>query len=237
MVAAASRRTKIRNLLLPLRLRLCARMVRREGRPAGSDRQHKDDRTQHASESPHLHEQHPFPDARLTGPELTAAASGRLRAADLTDPTLCTKLALCKHCESLLTLRQPGPVGWASRAQEKTKALTTITAMAAAVRDPRNVDFTWTPTRPPFRFVTVEQAAAYDELGFFVVENAFSPEIVSEIVAEIDPFEHELEELLRQADGGRVFIARADEITFTTHLVALGAVTRSSPPRLSRHLR
>ena len=40
------------------------------------------------------------------------------------------------------------------------------------------------------------------------------------MLAEIDPLERELEERLRQAEGGKAFIARADEITFTTHLVA-----------------
>jgi ectoine hydroxylase-related dioxygenase (phytanoyl-CoA dioxygenase family) len=106
-------------------------------------------------------------------------------------------------------------------------AVTTISAMNAAVRHPLNVDFTWTPPRSPFRFVTVEQASTYDELGFFVVEHAFDPETVSEVVAEIDPIEHELEDLLRQTYGGKVFIARADEITFTTHLVARSAFLRA----------
>ena len=101
------------------------------------------------------------------------------------------------------------------------------TAMASAVRHPRSVDFTWKPTRPgPFRFVTVEQAAAYDEAGFFVIEDAFDPETVGKVIAEIDPIEHELEDLLRKADGGRIFIARADEITFTTHLVTRSALLR-----------
>jgi ectoine hydroxylase-related dioxygenase (phytanoyl-CoA dioxygenase family) len=98
--------------------------------------------------------------------------------------------------------------------------------MSADLRHPLNVDFTWTAPRPPFGFVTAEQAAAYDELGFFVLENAFDPAAVAKVVGEIDPIEHELEDLLRQADGGRIFIARADEITFTTHLVARSALLR-----------
>jgi ectoine hydroxylase-related dioxygenase (phytanoyl-CoA dioxygenase family) len=105
--------------------------------------------------------------------------------------------------------------------------VTTITAMTAAVRHPLNVDFTWAPPVPPFRFVTAEQAASYDELRFFVVEQAFDPGTVAEVVAEIDPMEHEIEGLLRQADGGKVFIARADEITFTTHLVTRSALLRA----------
>jgi phytanoyl-CoA hydroxylase len=98
--------------------------------------------------------------------------------------------------------------------------------MTAARRHPLNVHFTWTAPLPSLRFVTTEQAAAYDEQGFFVIEDAFDPEVVAKVVAEIDPLEHEFEEILRHAAGGRIVIARADEITFTTHLVARSAVLR-----------
>ena len=46
-----------------------------------------------------------------------------------------------------------------------------------------------------------------------------TPTPSAELLAEIDPFERELKEELRQLEGGKAFIARADEITFTTHLV------------------
>ncbi len=84
---------------------------------------------------------------------------------------------------------------------------------------PLNRDFEWAPLRPPFGAITVEQAASYDEDGFFIIEDALDADIVGELVAEIDPFEREVEEQLRQLEGGKAFIARADEITFTTHLV------------------
>jgi ectoine hydroxylase-related dioxygenase (phytanoyl-CoA dioxygenase family) len=42
---------------------------------------------------------------------------------------------------------------------------------------------------------------------------------VAEVVAEIDPIEREFEDLLRHSEGRKAFIARADEITFTTHIV------------------
>jgi ectoine hydroxylase-related dioxygenase (phytanoyl-CoA dioxygenase family) len=92
--------------------------------------------------------------------------------------------------------------------------------VTSAVRHPLNESFTWAPHRPPFGHITAAQAAAYDQLGYFVIQDAFDPATVAEVTAEIDPFEHEFEESLRQAEGGRAFIARADEITFTTHLVA-----------------
>jgi ectoine hydroxylase-related dioxygenase (phytanoyl-CoA dioxygenase family) len=71
----------------------------------------------------------------------------------------------------------------------------------------------------PRRLLTAEQIRQFDHNGFFVLEDAFSPELVARMIAEIDPFEAELEELVRNA-GGTLFIARADEITFTVHLVA-----------------
>ena len=44
--------------------------------------------------------------------------------------------------------------------------------------------------------------------------------------AEIDGFEEETEAFLRQVDGGRVFIARSGEITFTPHLVTRSTLLR-----------
>jgi len=91
---------------------------------------------------------------------------------------------------------------------------------------PRNTSFIWSDHFGPFRCLTAEQARSYDELGFFVLEDALNPAEVTGLAAAIDPLEAELEELLVDMDGGRFFIARAGEITFTTHLV-----TRSLPLR------
>lgn len=88
-------------------------------------------------------------------------------------------------------------------------------------------DFEWAPLRPPFTTVTAEQAACYDEDGFFVLEDALDADTVAALRAEIDPFERELEEDLRQLEGGKAFIARADEITFTTHMVTRSERLRS----------
>jgi ectoine hydroxylase-related dioxygenase (phytanoyl-CoA dioxygenase family) len=81
-----------------------------------------------------------------------------------------------------------------------------------------NREFHWTPTTGPFRVVSDEQARAYDEVGFFVLEDALAPDLVERLIAEIDPFEAEMEAIVREADGGQVFIAKADRLTFTVHL-------------------
>jgi ectoine hydroxylase-related dioxygenase (phytanoyl-CoA dioxygenase family) len=95
------------------------------------------------------------------------------------------------------------------------------------VRHEQNEHFSWQPHTGPFGFVTADQARMYDDLGYFVLEDAFDPAVVEEMVTEIDPFEAQVEEALRSFDKGTAFIARADEITFTTHLVTRSARLRA----------
>jgi ectoine hydroxylase-related dioxygenase (phytanoyl-CoA dioxygenase family) len=99
---------------------------------------------------------------------------------------------------------------------------------------PLNDGFTWADHAGPFRVVTDEQARAYDEQGFFVFEDAFDADAVTAVRAEIDPLEAELERELRETtEDGRVFIYRAGEITFTTHLVTRSPALRdlvAAPP-------
>jgi phytanoyl-CoA hydroxylase len=84
---------------------------------------------------------------------------------------------------------------------------------------PRNRAFEWQATTGPYRRITTEQARAYDELGFFVIEDAFDDAEIEAVVAEIDPVEERVEGFLRQQPDGKMFIARAGEITFAPNLV------------------
>ena len=90
-------------------------------------------------------------------------------------------------------------------------------------RHPLNRTFAWAPRRGPYRRVTSEQAAAYDRDGFFVLEDAVSPLERERLLAEIDPVEAKVERFLQGAEGGRVFIARAGEITFSTFVLGLAS--------------
>lgn len=99
-------------------------------------------------------------------------------------------------------------------------------SVTAPEADELNGSFEWLDHRGPFRVLTEEQARSYDEKGFFVLEDALTTSEVDALTAAIDPFEEEAEEVLRGMEGGRFFIARADEITFTTHLVLRSAVLR-----------
>ena len=84
---------------------------------------------------------------------------------------------------------------------------------------PLNRSFRWQTHAGPFRRVTAAQARAFDEDGFLVLEGAFDPDTVGEVVAEIDPWEEKVTAFLRTREGGRLFIADADAITFSVHLV------------------
>ncbi len=85
---------------------------------------------------------------------------------------------------------------------------------------PRSDGFTWIDHEGPFRRITAEQAAQYDEQGFFLLEGAVPADDLAVLTAAIDPLEDEVERFLQGTEDGRMFIARAGEITFTTHLVA-----------------
>ena len=89
-----------------------------------------------------------------------------------------------------------------------------------------NRSFRWQDHVGPFRRVTEAQARAYDDDGFFVLEDALDPDLVARVTAEIDPFEAALEDAIRQADGSRVFIAKADKLTFTVHLAQQSELLR-----------
>ena len=80
---------------------------------------------------------------------------------------------------------------------------------------PWNSGFTWEATGND----------QFDELGFFVLDDAIDPAELAEVTAAIDPFEERTTEFLRTQPDGKLMIADAEAITFTTHLV-----TRS--PRL-----
>ena len=85
---------------------------------------------------------------------------------------------------------------------------------------PYNQDFSWQPSPGGGSVLSPEDVARFDEQGFVVCRGAFDADQVARAVREIDPSEEKVEEFLRTREGGRFFIAKADGITFTTHLVA-----------------
>ena len=84
---------------------------------------------------------------------------------------------------------------------------------------PRNGGFVWEDHTGPFGTITPEQAKAFDNAGFFVLENAFTAEEIAAVRDEIDGFEEQTEAFLQSREGGRLSIAETGAITFTVHLV------------------
>ena len=82
-----------------------------------------------------------------------------------------------------------------------------------------NKGFEWSMPAGPYDFLSPEQIKSFDENGYAIVEDAFTSEEVEEVLEKIDPFEFNVTEALKGLDGGKFFISRAEEITFTTHLV------------------
>jgi phytanoyl-CoA hydroxylase len=99
--------------------------------------------------------------------------------------------------------------------------------MSAPAPHPLNRGFVWEQPRGPFRRVTPEQARRYGEQGYFVLEDAFAPDELAAVTAEIDTFEARTEAFLRSREGGRLFIARAGEITFSPNLVTRSPLLRA----------
>ncbi|HEU4428982.1 MAG TPA: phytanoyl-CoA dioxygenase family protein [Myxococcota bacterium] len=91
---------------------------------------------------------------------------------------------------------------------------------------PWSHDFAWAPPRGPFRRITEEQAAHYDEHGYVALEDALAPEMISELIALLDPLEARVDAQLRAQPGQRAFIADARAITFTVHPAARDARLR-----------
>lgn len=89
-----------------------------------------------------------------------------------------------------------------------------------------NLDFEWIDLKGPFRRITIEQARQFDQQGFFVLEHAFDAALMAKLIEAIDPIEEEVENIVRDKLGGKAFIMRVDEISFTTHLVAKSKVAR-----------
>ena len=84
---------------------------------------------------------------------------------------------------------------------------------------PRNVAFAWRAPAPPFRRITPEQARAWNEEGAFLLEGAFTPGEIAEVVAAIDPFDAEVSAYLATRPDGKLFIAEQGNITFAPNLV------------------
>lgn len=86
-------------------------------------------------------------------------------------------------------------------------------------RHPRSSGFTWQQPDTTPRRLTAEQVEQFHRDGFVLVEQAFDRATIAELREAIDLHEARAEDFLRSLPGETMFIAQADKITFTVHLV------------------
>lgn len=90
--------------------------------------------------------------------------------------------------------------------------------------------FDWQERQGPYRLLTTQQAEQYNRDGFVVFEDVFDHATIDALLTDLDPLEQQSTDYLRKNLGGKAFIARADEITFSPH-----AVTRSAGAKAFTH--
>jgi phytanoyl-CoA hydroxylase len=90
-----------------------------------------------------------------------------------------------------------------------------------------NRDFHWSAPAGPYRRLDPDQARAWNEQGFFVLENAFAPDELRAVIDEIDPIEAQVSAFLETRPDRKLFIAEAGNITFSTNLVLRSKLLRA----------
>jgi ectoine hydroxylase-related dioxygenase (phytanoyl-CoA dioxygenase family) len=94
-------------------------------------------------------------------------------------------------------------------------------------RHPWNETFAWDDHDGPFTTITAEHARQYDELGFFVFEDAFDAATLRELDDAIAPGEAKVRAFLAGLPDGRFTVAGTDTQTVAPHLVLRSEYLRS----------
>lgn len=97
-----------------------------------------------------------------------------------------------------------------------------------------NTSFEWPTPTPPFTAITDAQAEHFDEHGFLVIDDVFSPDEIAAVTAVLDQRDAEVEAFLAGMENERFSIAEAGAITFAPNLAHRDDVLRSfaTHPRL-----
>jgi phytanoyl-CoA hydroxylase len=89
---------------------------------------------------------------------------------------------------------------------------------------PWSESFAWTDHVGPFKFLTQDQAAEFDERGFTILPRLFGVDEIDRIATEIDVFDAELNASL--TDSGQTGITEKGAISLLPNLVARSPVLR-----------
>lgn len=91
---------------------------------------------------------------------------------------------------------------------------------------PWNTAFTWLDHAGPFTTITAEQARDYDELGYFVFEDAFDASTIARLTDELTSGDDDVRAFLAGVPDGRFSVAGLDTQTVAPHAVSRSAYVR-----------
>ncbi len=98
--------------------------------------------------------------------------------------------------------------------------------MTTLLLHPWNREFTWTDHPGPFRRITPDQAQAYDEVGYFLLEDAVDAATIAALTEAIEPFDREVMGFLETQPDGRFSIAGVDTVSIALHPAMRSEVCR-----------
>ncbi len=102
----------------------------------------------------------------------------------------------------------------------------TVNSTAGFSPHPWNAGFRWVDHPGPYRRVSAAQARAYDQDGFFVLEQAVDAETVAALTEAIAPFDREVMDFLATQPEGRFSIAGVDTVSIALHPASRNEVCR-----------
>jgi ectoine hydroxylase-related dioxygenase (phytanoyl-CoA dioxygenase family) len=91
---------------------------------------------------------------------------------------------------------------------------------------PWNTDYVWSDHTGERTTISADQARAFDQLGFFVMEDAFDAPTLAKLEAELGPGDEQAKEFLAGLPDGRLGVTGLDSQTVAPHAVARSQFVR-----------
>jgi ectoine hydroxylase-related dioxygenase (phytanoyl-CoA dioxygenase family) len=91
---------------------------------------------------------------------------------------------------------------------------------------PWNAGFTWTDHAGPFSAISAEQARDFDDVGYFVMEDAIDEKTRARLIDELEPGDEAARRFLARSPDGRLSVAGLDTQTVAPHAVTRSAFVR-----------
>jgi phytanoyl-CoA hydroxylase len=91
---------------------------------------------------------------------------------------------------------------------------------------PWNTDYVWSDHTGERTTISADQARAFDQLGFFVMEDAFDAPTLAKLEAELGPGDERAKEFLAGLPDGRLGVTGLDSQTVAPHAVARSQFVR-----------